>query len=297
MAEAQSISSPMVSNCKLSTLGADLFSYPTLYHSVVRTLQYVTPTRPEISFPVNKVCQCMAKPLDCQWVVIKRILQYLKGSLFHGLHFQPALPVQSFVMLIGHLILMIDILLQDQPSSFNKARHRSLAQTTTKLTCISTLVTELQVSFTTPETIMGKQLYIEAVPTLDHWANDANSTLGVNPLPTLHLTDQHLGPRPKINGSTNKVGQFMSWLRELHWEVASDPDDRKPSPGSAENEYHSIALAIVKVVKYAAPTIHCGNDYGPLLTIMFFIPTTNMEFNLFFVRDKALIHHELAVEN
>jgi len=74
MAEAHFISSPMVSNYKLSKFGVDLFSDPTLYHSMVGVLQYATLTRPEISFVVNKVCQFMAKPLDSHWVVLKCIL-------------------------------------------------------------------------------------------------------------------------------------------------------------------------------------------------------------------------------
>ena len=39
MAEAHSISSPMVSNCKLSRHGADIIHDPTLYKSVVGALQ------------------------------------------------------------------------------------------------------------------------------------------------------------------------------------------------------------------------------------------------------------------
>jgi len=79
----------MVSNCKLSKEGADIFSNLTLYRFVVGALQYTTLTRPEIAFVVIKVCQFMANPLDSHWVVVKRFLQYLKGTMFHGLHFQP----------------------------------------------------------------------------------------------------------------------------------------------------------------------------------------------------------------
>jgi len=90
MAEAHSISSPMVSNWKLSKYGADLFHDPTLYRSVVGALQYATLTRPEISFGVNKACQYMASPLDSHWAVVKRILRCLKDTLSHGLLLQPA---------------------------------------------------------------------------------------------------------------------------------------------------------------------------------------------------------------
>ena len=62
--KAYSISSPMVSNCKLSRHGVDIFHDSTLYRSIVGVLQYATLTRPEINFVVNKVCQFMAAPLN-----------------------------------------------------------------------------------------------------------------------------------------------------------------------------------------------------------------------------------------
>jgi len=90
MIEVHPISSPMISNCKVSKRGPALFSDPTLYRSVVVALQYLHVTRPEISYIMNKVCQFMASPL------VKRILQYLKDTIFHGLHFQVASPHCSF---------------------------------------------------------------------------------------------------------------------------------------------------------------------------------------------------------
>ena len=64
MVEAHSISSPMVSNYKLSKHGVHVFHDPSLYRSVVGALQYVILTRPEINFDVNKVYQFMIAPLD-----------------------------------------------------------------------------------------------------------------------------------------------------------------------------------------------------------------------------------------
>ena len=98
MAEAHSISSPMVSNCKLSRHGVDVFHDQTLYRSMAGALQYATLTRPEISFVVNKVCQFMATPLDSHWKVVKRILRYLKGTLFHGLLLQPTSITKSLAL-------------------------------------------------------------------------------------------------------------------------------------------------------------------------------------------------------
>nr|KYP66401.1 hypothetical protein KK1_012692 [Cajanus cajan] len=86
MFEAKAISSPLVSNCKLSKNGSDVLQDDTIYRSVVGALQYVTLTRPEISFAVNKACQFMAKPLKSHWTAVKRILHYLKGTLHNGLN-------------------------------------------------------------------------------------------------------------------------------------------------------------------------------------------------------------------
>ena len=54
----------MVSGLKLSEHGSNIMLDPQLERSVVGTLQYVTITRPEISFFVNKACQIMQNPLD-----------------------------------------------------------------------------------------------------------------------------------------------------------------------------------------------------------------------------------------
>ncbi|KAF7824227.1 Retrovirus-related Pol polyprotein from transposon TNT 1-94 [Senna tora] len=47
---------PMTSELKLSAFGSEPFPDPHQYRSVVGALQYVTVTRPDLSFAVNKVC-------------------------------------------------------------------------------------------------------------------------------------------------------------------------------------------------------------------------------------------------
>jgi histone deacetylase 1/2 len=57
----------------------------TRYRSIVGGLQYLTLTRPDLSFAVNKVCQFLSQPTDLHWEAVKRILRYVKGTLDTGL--------------------------------------------------------------------------------------------------------------------------------------------------------------------------------------------------------------------
>uniref|UniRef100_A0A2N9JA74 Reverse transcriptase Ty1/copia-type domain-containing protein n=1 Tax=Fagus sylvatica TaxID=28930 RepID=A0A2N9JA74_FAGSY len=49
----------------------------------------LTFTRPDISFAVHQVCQYMAAPTTTHLSAAKRILRYIKGTLFHGIAFTP----------------------------------------------------------------------------------------------------------------------------------------------------------------------------------------------------------------
>lgn len=58
----------------------------TKYRTVVGSLQYLCVTRPDISFAVNKAAKSMHSPTVANWVEVKRILQYLAGTLCHGIY-------------------------------------------------------------------------------------------------------------------------------------------------------------------------------------------------------------------
>ena len=69
-----------------------------MYRSIIGALQYVTITRLEIAYSVNKVCQYMQAPLESHWKLVKRILKYLKRTLHHRLHLRkfPTLDLVAF---------------------------------------------------------------------------------------------------------------------------------------------------------------------------------------------------------
>lgn len=63
------------------------------FRTIVGSLQYLTLTKPEIAFAVNLACQHMHNPKYSNFVAVKRILRYIKGSLLQGLIFSPG-PLQ-----------------------------------------------------------------------------------------------------------------------------------------------------------------------------------------------------------
>ncbi|GAV79770.1 hypothetical protein CFOL_v3_23233 [Cephalotus follicularis] len=50
-------------------------------------LIYLTVTRPDITYVVHLVSQFMSAPRTTHFSAVLRILRYIKGTLFHGLHF------------------------------------------------------------------------------------------------------------------------------------------------------------------------------------------------------------------
>jgi len=71
---------------KLDLQSIELFSDTTHFRQIVGALQYLTFTRPDICYAVNKVCQFMHAPTEGHWAAVKLILRYLKGTSSFGLH-------------------------------------------------------------------------------------------------------------------------------------------------------------------------------------------------------------------
>nr|GEV04288.1 hypothetical protein [Tanacetum cinerariifolium] len=79
------VSSPMVTSSSLSLDDSTAFSSPVEYQQAVGSLQYVTLSRPDIAFAVNKVCQYMHAPIENHCSAVKRIFRYLHGTVKHGM--------------------------------------------------------------------------------------------------------------------------------------------------------------------------------------------------------------------
>ncbi|XP_019084225.1 PREDICTED: uncharacterized protein LOC109125894 [Camelina sativa] len=66
---------------------------PTLYRSLAGALQYLTFTRPNISYAVQHVCLFMHDPREEHFNSLKRILRYIKGTITHGLQLHRSPPM------------------------------------------------------------------------------------------------------------------------------------------------------------------------------------------------------------
>jgi hypothetical protein len=67
---------PVDTKAKLSSDGPPVAD-PTLYRSLVGALQYLTFTRPDITYAVQQVCLHMHDPREPHLTAVKRILRYL----------------------------------------------------------------------------------------------------------------------------------------------------------------------------------------------------------------------------
>jgi hypothetical protein len=87
MVSCKPINTPLWTLEKLSAHVATLLrpNDATSYCSLVGSLQYLTLTRAEIAFSMNKVCQYLYVPTTLHLVAVKRILRYVRGTTDMGL--------------------------------------------------------------------------------------------------------------------------------------------------------------------------------------------------------------------
>ncbi|KAL5550724.1 hypothetical protein UlMin_000900 [Ulmus minor] len=170
MDQANPLPTPMVSNLKLTTTNGDPIPNITKYRSIVGALQYITITRPEIAYSVNRVCRFMQKPLDHHWKAVKRILRYLKGTTDEGITLRNSktLSLTGYYdadwgndldnrrSTTGYCVFLGDSIvswsskkLSVVSRSTREAEYRNLANATSKIIWLQSLLSELRVDMKT----------------------------------------------------------------------------------------------------------------------------------------------------
>jgi len=163
---------PMVSSLRLTADQSVSVDDPSLYRSIVGALQYVTITRPELSFSVRKVCQYMHKPQLSHWQAVKQILRYLAGTSTDGLHFSSSSTYSitgfsdsdwatdlddrksttGYCIFVGNNLVSWSSKKQKVVSrSSTEAEYRSVAAALADIIWIQSLMHELRVTSPTPQ--------------------------------------------------------------------------------------------------------------------------------------------------
>lgn len=193
------ITTPLSTSGDVSSDRSTLLTDATEYHSIVGALQYLTFTRPDLAFAVNKVCQFMHAPTEFHWGLVKRILRYLKHTSMFGILLKPSPSLQlSFsaytdsdwagslddrrstsgycVYLGGNIISWSARKQKTVSRSSTEAEYRGLAIATAEIMWIQSLISELRISTRSPPIL---------------WCDNLGATyLTVNPI--FHARTKHI---------------------------------------------------------------------------------------------------------
>ena len=94
MDKCKSFVVPMQQNVKLSCVDGLKEVNDTMYRQTVGSLNYITITRPDISYSMSVLSRFMEKPLEIHWNATKEVLRYLKGTLDYGIKYTDASDVE-----------------------------------------------------------------------------------------------------------------------------------------------------------------------------------------------------------
>ena len=85
MIDYKPCSTPVDTQAKLSADLGDPVADPTAYRSLAGTLQYLTFTRPDLTYAVQQVCLHMHDPRGSHLAALKHLLRYVRGTVDLGL--------------------------------------------------------------------------------------------------------------------------------------------------------------------------------------------------------------------
>lgn len=91
MTNCKTCSTPVDTSAKLSAGGTPVAN-ATDYRSIAGALQYLTFTRPDITYAIQQAYLHMHDPWEPHANMLKRILCYLKGTIDHGLQLHRTAP-------------------------------------------------------------------------------------------------------------------------------------------------------------------------------------------------------------
>lgn len=174
MLGAKPVATPMATSPKLTLHSGSSLTDPTEYRRIVGSLQYLAFTRPDLSYTVIKLSQYMHSPTSDHWNAVKRALRYLAGTVDYGICLRRGNSVSlhafsdvdwagdgddyvstnGYVVYIGHHPVSWSSKKQKSIArSSTEAEYRSVANTSSELIWITSLLHELGIPLTGTPTI------------------------------------------------------------------------------------------------------------------------------------------------
>lgn len=236
---------PLPLNLKLSATTGPLFAYPDRYCSLVGKLNYLTNTRPDLSYAVQTLSQYMQTPRLPHYDALCHTLRYVAHTVGQGILLKASdkLTLQAFsdsdwascidtrrsitgyIMLFGNSPISWKSKKQTTISrSSSEAEYRAMASASSEVTWLIRLLAELGVDNLQPVTLHcdnQSALYIAKNPVfhkrtkhieLDcHFTRDKvlEGLLQLSYLPTQHQLDDILTkvvPSPQFRELLSKLG-------------------------------------------------------------------------------------------
>ena len=154
MLGANVVSTPISSNMSFKLHDGALPADPTKYWQVIGSIQYLSLTRLDISFAVNKLSQFMHRLSTTHWSVVKRILWYLKGTIHLGLFLWKHSPLTLYAFADADWAgnsnnrtfpLAYVVFLRCKPISWSSKKQKIVAWSSTKVEywVVATTATEI----------------------------------------------------------------------------------------------------------------------------------------------------------
>lgn len=194
MTDAKPVATPMPTTPSLTLLVSTTLSDPSEYRTVIGSLQYLSMTRPDIAYAVNKLSQFMHRPTTEHWNAAKCIIRYLFGTIDQGLllHRQSSLALHSFsdadwagdkddYTSTGAYIVYLGQI----PISWSSKKQRTVARSSTEAKYRSVAATAAELSWLT--SVLGELGFPSSQKPVIYCDNVGATNLCSNPIFHSHM--------------------------------------------------------------------------------------------------------------
>lgn len=171
---SKSVATPLPLHCKLSPEEGELLQDPSYYRTIIGKLNFLTHSRPDLSYTVQTLSQFMQSPRTSHLQALEHTLRYLKGTSGQGILLQADGPLLlkafsdsdwascpfSRRSVTGYMILLgtspISWKSKKQPTvskSSVEAEYRAMSQAAAEITWLVRLLSELGLPHLHPVTL------------------------------------------------------------------------------------------------------------------------------------------------